>query len=105
MTIFVCRACDRNAQGLCRDCPAELNRDARGSPMRCTPCAKRQKARRTRQWERDHPDAIRAQVRVYVRRPEVKERRRKQLAEFFARHPKVRRAYLHRRKMREERAA
>lgn len=64
---LVCPGCERNARGLCRDCPATLPPVRSGSrPMRCRPCAaKRADARRPandrKRYERKRAAILRQQ--------------------------------------------
>lgn len=58
-TIAVCKPCERNKAGLCRDCPAKLVWHAHagyGNQMRCRQCQRRRDAERHRRARAADPE-------------------------------------------------
>ena len=85
----ICRPCERNSSGLCRDCPARLERP---NALRCRRCS----SARTRKLVNQTSAAVYARDRLRIlarqkrrnQRPEVRQRRQEYMrtynAEYFA---------------------
>lgn len=87
--VFVCRPCERNRAGFCRDCPAK--RSSSWS-MRCKACAKRRALELSRTRDRERYPRRRRKVlkalQQKYRIPEVREYRRQYMVNYRAAHPR-----------------
>lgn len=103
---LVCEPCERNRAGLCRDCPAPLEKP---KALRCPTCAYRRNLERVRtqsaHYYREHRTRVLARQRSYQARPEVAEKLRGYKRDWAARnrddaHRLVQREYQRQRRAR-----
>lgn len=79
--VVACPACDRNAVGLCRDCPATLERPR---ALRCSRCKVRHAKASQRRRYQDNRETVLKQQKKRNQRPEVREWRRNYMKSYNA---------------------
>ena len=87
--VFACPKCERNKQGLCRECPAPL---ANSRCLRCPACAKRVRRERERRYDREraekrNPKRL-AEWHRRKNRPEEREKRKAWIRAWRERNPR-----------------